>query len=183
MPAPPGPGATKAEWRAWARSLPAVPVDLGQRVVSHLDALLADHRGPVLGYAALPDEISLAAVQLPGELVLPRLDDDGTMGLRLDDEGRREHHRLGMQQPPAGAPEVRPGDLTLVLVPGRVFDRAGYRLGRGGGHYDRLLPRLAPGTPVLGVTVGARIVDRLPRQPHDRPMTHLVTEEGVFSTS
>ena len=135
----------------------------------------------MLAYLALPDEVAIESTGLLSRPVLPRLDGDGTMHLHVDD-GLHEDHASGIRQPPAGAPEVKPEDLAVVLVPGRVFDRAGYRLGRGGGHYDRLLPRLAPGTPVIGITVEARIVDRLPREPHDRPMTHLVTELGPFST-
>ena len=77
-----------------------------------------------------------------------------------------------------GAP-VDPAALDVLLVPGRAFDRRGIRLGRGGGHYDRILPRLRPGVPAVGVTVEERIVPRLPAEPHDVPMTHLATESGV----
>ena len=135
----------------------------------------------MLVYVALPDEVALAGLQI-ADPVLPRLGDDGVMTLHRDDR-RRERHRLGIDQPAADRPEVDPTELAAVVVPGRAFDRNGYRLGRGGGHYDRLLPRLGAGTPVVGVTVTARIVARLPREAHDRPMTHLATETGVISTT
>ena len=180
MAAPPDPAATKPEWRAWAGALPPVPAETARQVVGHLDEFLAGHRGPVLGYVALPDEISIAALDAPPVLVLPRLGDDGTMTLHLD-EGVLERHRYGVQQPPARALVIDPSELAAVLVPGRVFDRAGYRLGRGGGHYDRLVPALPTGIPVIGVTIEARLVARLPREPHDRPMTHLATEQGTSS--
>lgn len=136
----------------------------------------------MLAYLALPDEVAIARL-LEGrsDVVLPRLGGDGTVTLHLDDGGR-ERHRFGLDQPVAGLVPVDPSDIGTVVVPGRIFDRDGFRLGRGGGHYDRLLPRLRPGTPTVGVTTEARIVDRLPREPHDRPMTHLCTERGVFST-
>ena len=179
LPAP-GPEASKAEWRRWATSLPPVDPDLVRRVVGHLAQLLVDLDGPVLSYCALHDEVPIDGA-VGGVVVLPRLAEDGTMALHLH-AGPLEAHRFGITQPQADSPTVAAGELTAVLVPGRVFDRDGYRLGRGGGHYDRLLPTLAPGTPVIGVTVEERLVDRLPREPHDQPMTHLVTETGPLST-
>ena len=175
----PSPTATKAEWRQWARTLPPVGPDVVAAVVAQLGRFLAGIDGPVLAYVALPDEIVLDGLDLPARW-LPRLGADGAMTLHADG-GRRERHDLGFEQPPAG-PDVAPEALAAVLVPGRVFDRDGYRLGRGGGHYDRLLPALASGVPVIGVTVTARLVDRIPREPHDIPMTHLATEHGVNST-
>jgi 5-formyltetrahydrofolate cyclo-ligase len=180
VPVPPPADATKAEWRRWARTLPAIDAAATADVVTRLGAFLDALDGPVLGYLALPDEVPIAALRLDATL-LPRLGDDGSMTIHRDD-GRRERHPLGVEQPTIDAPAVDPADIAAVLVPGRVFDRDGFRLGRGGGHYDRLLPRLAPDVPVVGVTVANRLVDRLPREPHDVPMTHLATEAGVFST-
>lgn len=180
MSRPPASTADKAEWRRWARTLPPAGPSSIRRIVTHLDRFLAGVDGPVLAYVALPDEIPLGALDAPPILVLPRLGDDGTVTLHLDD-GVLERHRYGIHQPPAGSLAVGPEELSAVLVPGRAFDRGGYRLGRGGGHYDRLVPQLAGGVPVIGVTTDDRIVDRLPREPHDRPMTHLVTETGPFS--
>ena len=177
---PPPASASKAEWRRWARSLPPVDAALARRVVEALDGFLAGVHGPVLGYLALPDEVALDGLA-PADLCLPRLGNDGAMTIHAAG-ATLERHPLGFEQPSAEGPTVDPSSLAAVLVPGRVFDGEGYRLGRGGGHYDRLLPRLPDGVPVVGVTVRSRIVGRLPREPHDRPMTHLATEEGVNST-
>jgi 5-formyltetrahydrofolate cyclo-ligase len=179
LPAP-DPGASKAEWRRWATSLPPVDADAARRIVVHLIELLAGLDGPVLSYCALHDEVPIDGA-VSGVVALPRLADDGSMALHLH-AGPLEAHRFEITQPPADSPSVGPAEIGAVLVPGRVFDRGGYRLGRGGGHYDRLLPTLRPGTPAIGVTVEERVVSRLPREPHDRPMTHLVTEHGTFST-
>lgn len=181
----PAPTDTKARWRSWARGLPAVDERPTEAVAAHVAAFLRDLGSPVLAYLALDDEVSVqAALTDPtlGPFALPRLDDDGTMSVHLDDGGR-ECHPLGIEQPVATRPTVDPRRLAAVLVPARVFDRDGFRLGRGGGHYDRLLPRLRRSTPVLGVSVEARLVDRLPRETHDRAMTHLVTESGVRKIS
>ena len=181
MDQPPPASATKADWRRWARSLPPVDAATAAQVVAHLTALLAGVRGPVLGYVALADEVALDGVA-PAELCLPRLGDHGAISIHAAGEAL-ERHPLGFDQPSADGRVVEPSSLAAVLVPGRVFDREGYRLGRGGGHYDRLLPLLPAGIPVVGVALRSRIVDRLPREAHDRPMTHLATEDGVISTN
>jgi 5-formyltetrahydrofolate cyclo-ligase len=67
----------------------------------------------------------------------------------------------------------------VALVPGMLFDRTGGRLGHGAGYYDRLLPGLGPTVPRVGVVPTALVVDALPCEAHDVPMTHLATEAGV----
>lgn len=173
---------TKAHWRRWARTLPAP----GRRAAAVLDGLgdfLGSRGGIVMGaYVALPDEVDLGDLLTADDVAMPRLGDDGTVSWHADVGGRELHH-LGMAQPLEAAPRVDPSDLDVLLVPGRLFDRHGIRLGRGGGHYDRLVPHLRRGVPVVGVTVDERIVPRLPTEPHDAPMTHLATESGVRAVS
>ena len=67
-----------------------------------------------------------------------------------------------------------------VLVPGLAFDRSGTRLGYGKGFYDRLLAEVPPGVPVVGVVPEGLIAGSLPRAPHDVPMTHLLSERGIY---
>lgn len=92
--------------------------------------------------------------------------------------GELQLHPYGFLQPPPSDP-VPPERLDLALVPGLAFDEAGNRLGYGEGLYDRLLPHLRAGVPVVGVVPGALVLARLPAEPHDQRVTHLVTEGGV----
>jgi len=62
-----------------------------------------------------------------------------------------------------------------VLVPALAVDRRGVRLGRGGGFYDRSLPLCAPGARLVAVVRDEEVVDELPAEPHDVPMTHALT--------
>lgn len=66
-------------------------------------------------------------------------------------------------------------DAALVLVPALAVDLRGVRLGRGGGWYDRSLPLVRPGTVLLAVVRDEEVVDRLPSEPHDVPVTGVVT--------
>jgi 5-formyltetrahydrofolate cyclo-ligase len=67
---------------------------------------------------------------------------------------------------------------TVVLVPALAVDRAGVRLGRGAGFYDRSLPLAAPSARLVAVVRDEELLDRLPEEPHDVPMTHALTPFG-----
>lgn len=78
----------------------------------------------------------------------------------------------GIAQPdPRRARRVDPRVLDLVVVPGLAFDAHGFRLGRGGGYYDRFLATLPPGVPRVGLCFRGQRVRRLPHAPHDQPVT------------
>ena len=84
--------------------------------------------------------------------------------------------RFGLLEP--GAPELGASALTeaqVVLVPALAVDRVGVRLGRGGGFYDRSLVLAGPGARLVAVVRDCELIDELPRQPHDVPVTHAVT--------
>jgi phosphomannomutase len=129
-------------------------------------------------YDSLPDEVDLRPLADEFEALVTRTPDDGALTIHGFDS-EREMHRLGFSQPVAGSSEVAPSEVDVVLLPGLAFDASGVRLGRGGGHYDRLIPRLRPGCFLVGVVPEALVVDRIPREDHDGLMTHLATESGV----
>lgn len=164
------------------------------------DARTIDHRGHVAGlirfltdaapegrvlvYDALADEVDLTtlieATREPGErFALTRTPDDGYDLTLHPLGGPTEVHRYGYRQPRVDGPVVDDDAVTAVLVPGLAFDRFGTRLGRGAGYYDRLLARLESDVLLIGMTAGV-IVDRLPAEAHDVPMTHLATADGVL---
>jgi 5-formyltetrahydrofolate cyclo-ligase len=67
----------------------------------------------------------------------------------------------------------------VVLCPALAVDRSGMRLGRGGGSYDRALARVPVATFVCALLYAEEILDQVPAQPHDRPVTAAATPEGV----
>ena len=71
---------------------------------------------------------------------------------------------------------------ALVLVPALAADRAGGRLGRGGGHYDRTLPLADPATPLVAVLDDDELVDWLPTDAHDWPVTAALLPEAGLVT-
>lgn len=85
----------------------------------------------------------------------------------------------GIPAPPPSAAEVLP---DVLLVPLLAFDRAGYRLGYGGGFYDRTLAKLRAIKEVVavGVAYHAQMVDQVPRAGYDAPLDYVMTEEETF---
>lgn len=88
--------------------------------------------------------------------------------------------RFGVAEPPPDRPVTRP---QHALVPLLAFDDEGYRLGYGGGFYDRTLAMLrADGTgPLVAIGVGLEALRRpsLPREPFDQPLDWLLTEKAA----
>jgi 5-formyltetrahydrofolate cyclo-ligase len=70
------------------------------------------------------------------------------------------------------------GTAGLVLVPALAVARDGTRLGRGGGSYDRALARCSPGATTAALLFDGELVDRLPRDPWDVPVSAAVTPSG-----
>lgn len=80
---------------------------------------------------------------------------------------------------PVGDAVLTPTEHTLILVPGVAFDRAGGRLGYGGGFYDRYLAE-HPTAVCMGVALKVQIVADVMAQPWDIPVQYLATEQGVL---
>jgi 5-formyltetrahydrofolate cyclo-ligase len=68
----------------------------------------------------------------------------------------------------------------LLIAPLLAFDAAGYRLGQGGGYYDRTLKALRSQGPVftIGLAYAGQKIERVPREPHDQPLDAILTETG-----
>jgi 5-formyltetrahydrofolate cyclo-ligase len=67
---------------------------------------------------------------------------------------------------------------TVLIVPLLGFDAAGYRLGYGGGHYDRTLAAMVPRPFTIGVGYAFGYLETIYPQPHDIPLSAIVTETG-----
>jgi 5-formyltetrahydrofolate cyclo-ligase len=85
----------------------------------------------------------------------------------------------------AGFGTLAPSDLAprcepdLILMPLLGFDKAGTRLGYGGGYYDRTLATLRKRPMLVGLAFSAQAFEHIPRDTHDIPLDAVVTENGV----
>ncbi len=72
--------------------------------------------------------------------------------------------------------------LDLVLVPGVVFSRNCYRIGYGGGYYDRFMAKLPETTRTIGLTVNSLLVKSVPVGEYDLPVDMIVTEREILNS-
>jgi 5-formyltetrahydrofolate cyclo-ligase len=82
---------------------------------------------------------------------------------------------LGLSEPRPDLPEIAPLAIDWALVPGLAFDERGFRLGRGAGYYDRLLPLLRPDATCWALCLTCQLVRELPVEDHDAPLNGVST--------
>ena len=91
-----------------------------------------------------------------------------------------ETGHYGIREPKAERVRAVPAEeIDAVLVPAVAFDRRGYRVGYGGGYYDRFLPKV-PRAARIGAAFACQMVGRIPAGPHDIPVDRIATEEGIL---
>jgi 5-formyltetrahydrofolate cyclo-ligase len=74
----------------------------------------------------------------------------------------------------------QPEQLDIVIAPGVAFSRHGGRMGNGQGYYDRLLERVRPDCPLVGLCYECQLFDNLIVGPHDICMDKVVTEHATY---
>jgi 5-formyltetrahydrofolate cyclo-ligase len=139
----------------------------------------------IAGYVAMLTEVDpaplLEAARAAGATtVLPVTMKDGPLVFRRYAPGDRlVPAGFGTTVPHADAPRADP---DFIVVPLAAFDRRGFRIGYGKGHYDRTIAALrARGLdpPLLGVAFAVQEVDRVPDEPHDVRLDFVATEAGL----
>lgn len=175
----------KAELRRRARALRSVAADpaAGLALADHFPESLKD-AAIVAGYWPLGSEIDprplMAALAARGAaLALPWIAtrEAATIFRRWRAGDAMKPDAFGMLAPVAEE-EVIP---VVILAPLLAFDRAGGRLGQGGGHYDRILQKLKPqGVTAVGLAFAAQEIDRVPRGAHDQKLDWIVTENEAI---
>lgn len=134
-------------------------VDPGDVVCAHVPV------GSEPGSPALLD----ALLRAGATVLLPLVQADGPLRWAAwSGPGSLVRAHLGLLEPagPGLAPEVI-AEAVVVLVPALAVDRAGARLGKGRGHYDRSLPLALPTARLVAVVRDEEVVQDLPSEPHD----------------
>lgn len=74
---------------------------------------------------------------------------------------------------------VDPSEVDLIIVPGVAFDKSGYRIGYGGGYYDRFLSKLDHVTKI-SLAFDMQLVDKIPHEHFDIPVNYIITENEIM---
>lgn len=75
-----------------------------------------------------------------------------------------------------------PENIDLIVVPGVAFDRKGFRIGYGGGYYDRYLSQ-ARNAVTVGFAYEKSLLDEIPSESHDQRVQIILTESGEYHIS
>jgi 5-formyltetrahydrofolate cyclo-ligase len=180
----------KTTLRGEARARRKVAFDMdgaeaAQSLAGHVLAVLAD-KSPtsIAAYWAIGGEIDLAPLmnklhQIGWHVALPVVvgNDQPLIFRRWSAADELVEGPLKTVQPKADRDELIP---DVILTPLLAFDDQGYRLGQGGGFYDRTLAKLKAGGGVISIGVGfaAQRVERVPRDKFDQRLDFMVTEQG-----
>lgn len=70
-------------------------------------------------------------------------------------------------------------EIDLVVTPGVLFDRKGYRIGYGAGFYDRFFSSIDPAVPKIAIAFSLQQTDEVPTDEFDIPVDRLITEQGI----
>ncbi|MCW3784397.1 5-formyltetrahydrofolate cyclo-ligase [Defluviimonas salinarum] len=161
--------------------------ELAARVAGHLDGFLAAHVGMVAGrivsgYWPIKGELDLrpwlTALHEKGAVIaLPVVEEraEPLVFRRWQPGMTMERGHWNIPVPPATAERVAP---AIALSPLVGWDGAGFRLGYGGGYFDRTLAASFPRPLVIGVGLQAARLATIYPQPHDIPMSAILTEDG-----
>ena len=167
------------------RFSPAYLEESDREILCLLSSLPEFQKAPrVFTYISIGREVDTRAIislclELGKTPALPYRYNKGTMGFAALDRPLPELPSgvFGIPMPDASLPELVPEEGDIMLVPALCFDEEGYRLGHGGGYYDRYLAA----HPVfsVGLCREALLMPRLPREAHDWAVSCLLTDKKI----
>ncbi|MBV9063422.1 MAG: 5-formyltetrahydrofolate cyclo-ligase [Alphaproteobacteria bacterium] len=157
--------------------------DFGERIAAFTDTLPVSAGTMVSGYVAMGEEadpsLLIEALKARGcEVCYPRVHKGQPLTFHVPVPG--EHWMrsgFGVQEPRPDWPRANP---KVLLVPLLAFDAQGYRLGYGGGYYDRTLAHFRAEREItaIGIAYAGQEVERVPRDARDERLDAVVTEQG-----
>lgn len=183
----------RSQYKEIRKALPKEEKEARDLAVCNIAKNLASFRFSeyVLLYAALPDEISLTclaaeALRRGKKILYPRCcKEERTMTYHFvssPDELYPDSYGICEPSPDSPALDIKKlSGNAVCFVPGLLFDREGYRLGYGGGYYDRFLSEFRGNR--IGVIYSDFIIDEVPRGRYDLQMDALLTENNVINVN
>jgi len=121
-------------------------------------------------------------IENKGFVILPKVDmKTMTMTLyKINHFDAFECSKYGIWEPVEHAyPIFKPSELDFIVCPGVVFDKLGYRIGYGGGFYDRLLQSIKSDCHTVGIGFELQVRAKVPKEDYDQKIQALITEETI----
>ncbi len=157
---------------------------LTQRLIDLVTDL---HVGFLAAYLSMPDEPDTRdflqwTCTVGTRVLLPVSRTDGLLDWASYDGEDEDIDILGMPTPTSELlGPIAINRVDLILVPAAAVDRAGMRMGWGGGYFDKTLGSMEACPPVYAVIFDEELVDSVPRERHDMPVNGVVTPSGIVT--
>ena len=154
-----------------------------QSLIQRLRSLPAYQEASIMAtYLSFPHEVDTSflidAAQADGkQVVIPKAYPKGRMEFVAYDPQKLKQTAFGLLEPEEGSQAIDQSDIDLIHVPGVAFQKDGYRLGYGGGYYDRYLADFDGAT--VSTIYACQEVDFLPA-PHDIPVQEVLVDESTI---
>ncbi|MGI6425144.1 MAG: 5-formyltetrahydrofolate cyclo-ligase [Tepidanaerobacteraceae bacterium] len=134
-----------------------------------------DMRNEVMTKGAIEETLSNGK-----RVVVPRVKKGyGLLAIEIESLAELNPGTFGVLEPPE-RDEVPLDDIDVVVIPGVVFDKKGYRIGYGGGYYDNFLPKLKVDTKKIALAFEMQLIDSVPAESHDMKMDMIITEKRTY---
>jgi 5-formyltetrahydrofolate cyclo-ligase len=154
-----------------------------QALIQRLRSLSAYQEASVIAsYLSFPHELDTSilidAAQADGkQVVIPKTYPKGRMEFVAYDPQKLKQTSFGLMEPEDGTQAIDKSEIDLIHVPGVAFQKDGYRLGYGGGYYDRYLVDFDGAT--VSTIYACQEVDFAPA-PHDIPVKEVLVDESTI---
>lgn len=119
-----------------------------------------------------------AALEAGKSVLVPKVTKQGLTFHQIKTFSDLEPGVMGILEPMTMESDL---GIDVCIVPGRVFNRSGYRIGWGGGYYDRFLATYEGVT--ISLAYDVQLLDDIPVEPHDIPVEFIVTERETILCS
>lgn len=165
----------RARIRALKRQMSAREIEMRSAQLQHLFTATDAYRnaGTIYGYMSYNQEVRTLplleqALRDGKRVAIPKCYADEMRFIFMDDLSQVEKSNFGIPEPVSDGP-VADDETALVLMPGLAFDRAGHRIGYGGGFYDKFLAA-EPNHPTVALCFDFQVVEDLPTEAFDIPV-------------
>ena len=153
-----------------------------QALIQRLRSLPAYQEASVIAtYLSFPHEVDTSflidAAQADGKQVIPKTYSKGRMEFAVYDPQKLKPTAFGLLEPEDGSQAIDQSEIDLIHVPGVAFQKDGYRLGYGGGYYDRYLADFDGAT--VSTIYACQEVNFLPAS-HDIPVQEVLVDESTI---
>jgi 5-formyltetrahydrofolate cyclo-ligase len=154
--------------------------EFSAQIASHLSSHLGSHPGTIAIYFPVRGEVDIASFLRPGVCLPVVVADMKELVFRVMEEGTAlTKNAYGVMEPEEYTQTCEPDVIVVPLV---AFDRRGYRIGYGGGHYDATIAALRARKKivVIGAAFAMQEVEHIPEEAFDQKLDMVITEEEII---